>query len=441
MIISPSTRRLLPKRQVHFLTLILTVAVFSLFQYLLFNRPSTFVGNADRYLFSSHRKLRIAVVNTQLSHDEVLVPLLDSWLQVPQAEVTTYQVGFRFGMEQVISDSGLAEEIKDHIYAGEFRKIGKDPRFPIPDIVVSTTCLKDGKHLNETLYYLLENHHTHFFCVFHHADQMENRKNAMVIDQFTPFVRAGRIDFMALSPHVAEFAKNDQFGRKWNVVKNELHHPPVHVFPPVFNFKSVADGQRSQSGREGGFALQGEYEKGRDYPMVFKHLQKFIKAAEARQESADGTNLHLVGFGKHPEVPKNLQTHVIFDERLDYTDFYTTLRQSEAVVTAFKLESYYLTKASSTVPAALIAGTPIVGDRRLLRTYQYLDESIIWLQEEGESEMDTVGRVFAMSQSVKDAKKAAVLKWTESMVLQNHKNVREWAAQAVSKFPANWYMS
>jgi hypothetical protein len=138
-------------------------------------------------------------------------------------------------------------------------------------------------------------------------------------------------------------------------------------------------------------------------------------------------------------VPRSLQKHVIFDERLDYTDFYTTLQQTEAILPAFKIEAYYLTKASSTVPASLIAGTPLIGDKRLLRTYDYLDASIMWLQKSGETEMDTVGRVLAKSQGERDAKRALVIKWREKMVEQNRVNVRQWTDKAVSKFPKKWY--
>lgn len=428
-----------PKRRAHFVRLIGTVLFFSFIQYIFFN--TTIVSSiTNRYVLRSHRKLKVAVLNTNLSHDEVLVPLLDSWMRIPHIEVETYQISWRFDMQKVIKNADVPEGLQNDIYAGEFKKIGKVADYPLPDIVISTTCLKDGRYMNETMYYLLENHHTHFFCVFHHADQLENRKSNMAIDMFTPFVRAERIDFIALSPHVAEYAKNDMFGRKWDVAKNEFHHPPVHVFPPVFNANLALNKIAHKSDRASGFSIQGEYEKGRDYPGVFEHLQKFIKAAEDRQESADATNLHLVGFGKHPEVPQDLQNHVIFDERLDYTDFYTTLMQSDAVLTAFALEDYYVTKASSTVPASLIAGTPLVADKRLLQTYKYLDESIVWMQEEGESEMDTVGRVLAMSRAEKHAKKTAVKAWNERLVEENRRNVREWTAKAVAKFPHEWYL-
>lgn len=364
-------------------------------------------------------------------------------MQVPRAEVTIYQAGYRFGMEKVITDSGLPEKMIEYIPAVEFQKIGKDDRYAIPDIVVSITCIKDTQSLRDTWVYLLKNHHTHFFCVFHHADQMENTKKAKINDKLSPFIRADRIDFVALSHHVAEYAQNTEFSKKWKVVQDELHRPPVRVFPPVFNFKSVHDFEppKNGTGRERGFALQGAYDKGRDYPMVFENLIQFIKGAEERQESADGTNLHLVGFGVHPPVPDDLRDHVIFDERLDYTEFYNCLRQTDAVMTAFSSEEYYQVKASSTVPAALIAGTPLVGDRKLLKNYRYLDESVVWMQNDEESEIDTVGRVLRLSQEEKDAKRAAVRAWTENMVVQNHDNVRKWTEAAMAKFPADWHLS
>jgi len=442
---APSSRR-----QVQLVTLIITVFIFSLLQYLIFNSKvgtyvaTTAVDKADEYIFSRRRKLRVAIVNTQLAHDEVILPLVDAWMQIPQTEITTYQVGYRFGMEKVLEDSGYPAEMNDYLYAGEFKKIGKDDRYPVPDIVVSTTCIKDTVHMEATWKYLLENHHTHFFCVFHHANQLQNGRSAYarVMHRLSPYIRADRIDFVALSEHVAEYALNDQLARKWPVVKDELHHPPVRVFPPVYYVKTKAEDSNSvgSGDRAGGFALQGEYAKGRDYPTVFTHLQDFIEQARARKESEDSINLHLVGFGQHPDVPNGLEKHVIFDERLDYTEFYGTLSQVDAVLTAFSSDDYYLVKASSTVPAALIAGTAIIGDKKLLQTYTYLDESVIWMQEEGESDMETVGRVLTLSKEEKAAKKAAVRSWTEDLIEKNYANVREWTEIAMAKFPEDWYL-
>ena len=62
-----------------------------------------------------------------------------------------------------------------------------------------------------------------------------------------------------------------------------------------------------------------------------------------------------------------------------------------AALPAFADEGYYTSKASSSVPASLIANVPIIGSQNLLDNYGYLTDSAMWLEQEaGESEMNAV---------------------------------------------------
>jgi hypothetical protein len=439
MIVS-SMRMNLHRRHIHVLELVALLILVSAFQYLCFNSAVGY--NALQYLMPTQRKLEIAILNSQLSHDEVLIPLLDSWLRVPHASVKTYQAGYRFGMNHLIDTQGWPAAMKQAIDAGEFRKVGQEDRYPLPDILVSTTCTRDFLALNSTYAMLLDNHHTHLFCVFHHADRMLDSSKRWKMESFmSPWVRANRIDFVALSPHVSEYARLDVLGRKWKAVMDELHHPRFHVFPPIFEFNLPPGSNCNGKGREAGFSIQGEYSRGRDYDTVFPLLQKMILAAEERNDdSVEATNLHLVGFGQHPDMPADLQSHVIFDERLDYTEFYSTLAQSDAIMTAFSSEEYYTVKASSSVAAALIAGTPLVGDAKLLKSYGYLNESAMWMRAEGESEMDTVSRVMALTREEKNAKKAAVRKLRSQLITKNRMAVQACVEHVVASFPKGWYL-
>ena len=48
------------------------------------------------------------------------------------------------------------------------------------------------------------------------------------------------------------------------------------------------------------------------------------------------------------------------------------MRQARAVLPAFASDVYYTSKASSSVAAALICGTPLLANLQLLRAYSYL---------------------------------------------------------------------
>jgi len=51
-----------------------------------------------------------------------------------------------------------------------------------------------------------------------------------------------------------------------------------------------------------------------------------------------------------------------------------------AVLPAFASNVYYTTKASSSVAAAIICGTPLLADHELLAAYSYLSEDAVILK-------------------------------------------------------------
>ena len=55
-------------------------------------------------------------------------------------------------------------------------------------------------------------------------------------------------------------------------------------------------------------------------------------------------------------------------------EYYRAIRASLAVVPAFASDIYYTKKASSSVAAALIVGTPLLADEQLLKHYTYLSK-------------------------------------------------------------------
>ena len=98
-------------------------------------------------------------------------------------------------------------------------------------------------------------------------------------------------------------------------------------------------------------------------------------------KSSKKTNitLHLLGYGNSPNIPPPLADHVMLNPGLSYPDFYSLLSSSMAIIPAFANNQYLDRKASSSVPAALIAGTPLIASRELLDAYSYLDEDSVFM--------------------------------------------------------------
>lgn len=418
------------------LRLIVALTISIIPVYLWFSHGGQASDSVNRYLLHSRRKLRVSFINSPTWHDEVLVPVMNAWVDMPQVSAKTYLYGYRFGMRSVIDRLGLSAAKAEHFHLSDFDKL-QDDKGLWPDILISTTCIPDYYTFNKTIDMLLEKHHTHFFCLFHDAGQIE-RKSTDIETHMSPWIRAKRVDFLTISPHVAEYAKNEAMPKTWAVVKDEHFDPPIHYFPPVFNFLPEPGQKMYGVGREAGFAVQGSYHRGRNQNALFPHLQDYIRAAKNRNETTDETNVHLVGYGRHPKVPEDLKDHVIFDEHLSYAEFYSTLMKSDAILPCFGTEDYYKVKASSTIAASLIAGTPLVADDRLMKAYGYLNENMVWMQREDESEMETLGRVLALSREERQAKKEAVRRHTADLVTRNRNLAREWTSKAVKGFPPGW---
>lgn len=69
-----------------------------------------------------------------------------------------------------------------------------------------------------------------------------------------------------------------------------------------------------------------------------------------------------------------------------------------AVLPAFASPVYLTHKASSSVAAAIICGTPLLADEALLRAYSYLPERAVFMMVAGEHEASAMARVAAHSQ-------------------------------------------
>jgi len=334
---------------------------------------------------------------------------------------------------------------------------------------------------------LLENHNTYLFCVIHHADRWGLDNHKFLEEILSGWIRQDRMEFIALSPHTAEFLVDHSLN-KWKVVREEKKKPLVRHFVPIFPVQLPANAQQDNSLS---FGLQGDFgQERRDYKMVFSRLADFLTPAsppipaetpkvavpvtpeqlknenhgsvpgiaaadvppntnvghrvrrqvltdeesQTRGESGPrNITLHLVGHGKHPPVPHAVKDHVVFDEGLSYIDFYTVLSRCFALLPAFATPEYLDRKASSTVPASLIAGVPLVATQDIVDKYAYLTKDIVWLQGSQETDFDVIGRVLKLSHQERQKKVAAVKAHTLKLINENNKLARKWTEEALRK--------
>ncbi|KAF7557765.1 hypothetical protein G7Z17_g389 [Cylindrodendrum hubeiense] len=366
---------------------------------------------------------RIAVVNSIGVHDEVLAALVHAFGGHPNAKMNVYLHSQRYKMNDIISNFTLAANTTmKNIKA--FRPAMF--RNPHPHVVVSTTCEFDLGITKGALQNLLDNGNTHLFCVVHHADQWASGKH---VDFARQWVNKGKLDFVGLSQHTADFLMNTTVP-KWGTKQNIT----ARVFPPVFPVERPevdTDGDIS-------LAMQGDYSSSRrDYKHIFTELAGVVdkvKNTPGPQEN-ETVALHVIGHGKTPEVPDITKDHVIFDKSLSYPDFYAVLSRAFAVIPGFASDEYLDRKASSTVPAALIAGAPLLASEEILKAYSYLPREAAWVSIPGEEDMDAIKRVISNRDEYLKKRELTRLA-ADNIMEQNRLNVQGWIREVRQKMDA-----
>lgn len=365
----------------------------------------------------SQNSLNIAVVETTGYHDEVVAAFVHSFGSQKDWNLSLFQQSQRYGIEKIMQDFKLPKPVP----------VSRPPAMLLAndtakfDFVVLTTCEFDRIKLASELETLLTEGKTHLFCVVHHADHWADEGHEKFM---APWVEKGLVDFVTLSQHTKIFLQESGMNA-W-----KTKSPPIRPFAPVFPVK-LPTLPKAVDEVEGelGFGLQGLYEPSRrDYKTIFSHLQKFIDSRSSERDERVNSNvtLHLLGGGTHPEVPSGLISHVSFDESLDYDEYYSVLSRTFALLPAFANNEYLDRKASSTVPAGLIGGTPLVATKEILAAYTYLSKDAVYLQNEGETEFDVVGRVLQDGGKHRMEKMQTVRKKCAELIESNSQLVQRW---------------
>jgi hypothetical protein len=367
--------------------------------------------------------IQVAILETVRAHDEVDAALVHSIASQPNVNLTFYQQDARYGSEKIVNAFGLN-------YTGPLNPdhfMGTDKHTTIPDFLVLTTSELALRGAPKRLEALLAQGKTRLICIVHHADHWAEEQRKADI---RPWVDANMVEFWTLSPHTATFLSNTIAA--WDSNADEPWDnppaPPIRVFVPIFPVAAPNATATEKATQDLSFAMQGDYDPHRrDYKHIFERLGNFLAAGEGERN----VSMHLLGQGQRPSVPENVASHVFFDQGLSYVDFYGLLSKVSAVLPGFASPEYLDRKASSSVPAALIAGTPLVADRRLLAAYAYVEEESVWLQEDGENEFDVVERMLS-STTEQRAEKSEHAKQNAQRIIQgNIRRVGEWFEEGI----------
>ena len=202
--------------------------------------------------------------------------------------------------------------------------------------------------------------------------------------------------------------------------------PPIDVFVPVFPPNTESESARGD-GKEVSFAIPGGVTDSRDYSRVMNYL------ADLRLSNftSDNVSLHIIGSGGgeasvRDSVPESVQDSIFFDKDLDYLDYYAYLSTKSALIPAFSKDGYLTWLSSSSIPASVIGGIPLIATREMLESYSYLREGDVYVQEDGETELDAIRKVVLLGDEERRAKREVVQALRERMVRGNVELVGGW---------------
>lgn len=370
---------------------------------------------------------RIAITESGGSHDEVTAALIHAFGKQKHTEISTYLLLQRYGIADIIQSFNLSSPIAADKPSGAFE--ASLDGSPFPHILIAATCEMEIVKLAMAYEVLLAEGKTFLFCVIHHADRWVEGE---LMDKIRPWVEKERVHFIGLSEHTANYLR-EKCVPKWDMNVSV----PIDALPPVFPV-DLEVSMESDTGIT--FALQGDYDPARrDYTYTFEGLSEIIDLAQNRsmehtQSVPRDITLRFIGHGKNkPDIPEYLKSHVSFDEDVNYTTYYTLISQTFALLPSFASKDYYDIKASSTVPAALIGGAPLVANKALLEAYTYVPEAAVWKQEEGESEMDVVRRVVQMNRTEHEKKREVVRKVCGKLVERNVELIAGWMKESLAR--------
>lgn len=367
--------------------------------------------NAELQANASSRKPRTAIINMVSFHVEIVASLAYHFSKLKH-NVTVYTRDDQLGMQQVMYPfhwKGMRRFERFFQSYGEF------------DTVVLATYPTCHEPLLRKLASLkLEQR---YLVVVHNPDQVESGR---ALDTLA----TAPVRVLAIAPHVATAVAR----------ATRRARPAVAWFAPIFPALMPEDCTRGswrmrmpacdrrktwtdlsrgtlpnqplgKPARRTGFCIQGKLDPmRRGYDVIFDEMRR-------RKEELLAANISLSVIGRitrqdrgQVSLPSDLLDAGLLrmHESLPFQEYYEVLHGCQAVLPAFASDAYFFNKGSSTVGTALVAGTPIVATKRLLRAYSYLDTRSVYVVGEKSSPVDSMLRVSRMRPKEREATEAAL---------------------------------
>ncbi|QDS70431.1 hypothetical protein FKW77_009676 [Venturia effusa] len=388
---------------------------------------------------SPRKQLRVAVVESGGQNEEVTAALVYAFGRQALSPVSLYLLEQRFQMGEIIREFDLPTPIAANKSSLDFAAAVDGPGFP--ELLVSSSCEIDIVRLHDSFEKLLKGGKTYLYCVIHDADAW---KEGDLVNKIRPWVQQQMIDLVTLSTHTAHHLRTQAIAN-WDFNATVT----VQWLPPIFpvDIPKQPDEIAIQASSNFPFAIFTDADPGENnYTDIFSSLVAVLEQAKNITNDVDtqrsrNVQLHLLGRHPAPKIPSSLKQHVVYKPTQSYKDYYTQLSQAFALIPYLPLPTYLTSRASSAIPAALIAGAPLVASPELLAAYSYVPQDAVWMSTVGEGGMDTARRLVQWSAPEHWKKKQIAKKRSEELLGTIEELVGGWVGQAQRKIErAGWRM-
>ncbi|KAK9450003.1 uncharacterized protein V1518DRAFT_415281 [Limtongia smithiae] len=350
-------------------------------------------------------KASIYVVNSLQTGFETVVPFLRALARQTDVDITLWFSND--GPTEVDIATLLAQD--SQTYGLRLQNVAQmADEAAAPNVVLLTHCPEDMKKSKETLKtYLVSG--ARVYCVVQEAAKWDTRAEGKSpykpeINFMMPWIQKGQWEFITLAPHVQKYVqeKFPLFLGTGNAVKYE-----ASVVNPVFQLSDkdeVVDTEHPYA------AMLLNDDPGRvDYGPTFASLGK----------TPPKTELHLLGATADVIVPTIVADRAKLIRDVDLAGRYQYTGKAFAALPAYATSDYSESRASSAVAMALSAGTPLIADKMMAAIYTAISVEALWMEEDGESVMDTFSRISEFGEEVWSLKKYIVAVLRDEMIQRN----------------------
>ncbi|KAK9385504.1 hypothetical protein V1515DRAFT_574006 [Lipomyces mesembrius] len=351
----------------------------------------------------------VYLINTPPYHFEVVIPFLHAFSSLPDVDVTLWlssiganKWGLRPWLDLYAKPNGLKLQ-----NVQEFSK-GAENGAVVPDMIFLTSCPEDIRKLRPSLQVLLEQG-ANVMSIIHEARLFDlNNKSPYKkeIKFMRPWILKGQWQLATLSQHVQNFVKQN-FAEFFQTGTQVTYSPPVLY--PVFKLPE----EKVQLETTNPFVtIVGALESWRrNYTKIFEQYAKLNPQVD----------LVLVGNGRPLRAPKSIKGKLIYKRGLDFPQYFCEISKAVLILPSFATEHYVQSQASSSIATSVITVTPPLMTRQMLSAYAYLADDAVWIQEDGETEVEAFSRIADLGQDSWMAKKTVMVDIRANLINENMK--------------------